>query len=357
MKVPVCRMTPGSAIVALICATPPSTASLPRIGSKRSLASMPFWSGMTAVFGPTIGRMAAPAVSTSHSLTQNSTKSTGPMLPAWSVAWIGLRCRSPRGDTSVRPRWRSAARWAPRARKVTSPPALAKAAPNAPPTPPAPITAIRILPLPFPNSARTTRARSLDASAFTATEPESVLRAAAGVKPCSRSCCAKKCARRLAHSGGWSSQQVPGGRSAILAGHRQAIAVAGLEAGFDAGAGAQMLNQPEARSDQQDDQNGGGEVLQNAAALVFILEAAHGINDLRAAPLQAAEPAIEFDDVGSCASRLSLGRCAFSILAHGFCASHLARPPLMFATIAYSAAICRWTGSSRGALRPVRLLK
>ena len=54
MKVPVWRMTPGSAMVALICATPPITASLPRMGASRSLASMPFCSGMTAVSGPTM---------------------------------------------------------------------------------------------------------------------------------------------------------------------------------------------------------------------------------------------------------------------------------------------------------------
>src|SRR5262245_39418900 len=267
MKVPVCRTTPGSAIVALICATPPSTASLPRIGIKRSLASMPFCSGMTAVFGPTIGRMAAPAVSTSHSLTQNNTKSTGPILPAWSVAWIGLTCRSPRGDRRVSPRLRIAARWAPRATKVTSPPALAKAAPKAPPTPPAPITAIRILPLPFPQRAPATRARALQA---TQAEPESVLRATVGVKPYCRCSCAKKSAC-LWRNAGWPDQPVRAGRSAVLPRHRQAIAVAGLEAGFDAGGRAQMVDQPEARSDQQDDQNGGGEVLQDAAALVFIL--------------------------------------------------------------------------------------
>src|SRR6202158_4460911 len=37
-----------------------------------------------------------------------------------------------------------AARWAPRAMKLTSAPALASAAPNPPPTPPAPTTAMRI---------------------------------------------------------------------------------------------------------------------------------------------------------------------------------------------------------------------
>src|SRR4051812_17889971 len=41
-----------------------------------------------------------------------------------------------------------ASRWAPRAMKVTSAPALANAAPNPPPTPPAPTTAIRTSSLP-----------------------------------------------------------------------------------------------------------------------------------------------------------------------------------------------------------------
>ena len=73
MNVPVWRITPGSATVALICATPPITASLPRMGISRSLASIPFCSGMTAVVGPTSGRTPAPALSTSHSFTQNMT--------------------------------------------------------------------------------------------------------------------------------------------------------------------------------------------------------------------------------------------------------------------------------------------
>ena len=80
MKVPIWRITPGSAIVALICATPPITACWPRIGISRSAASTPFCSGITAVSWPTIGLIAAPALSTSHSLTQNSTISTAPTV-------------------------------------------------------------------------------------------------------------------------------------------------------------------------------------------------------------------------------------------------------------------------------------
>ena len=87
--VPVWRITPGSAIAALIWATPPITAPEPRIGTSRSAASMPFCSGMTAVSAPISGLIAWPAVSTSHSLTQNSTMSTVPMVDGSSVAWVG----------------------------------------------------------------------------------------------------------------------------------------------------------------------------------------------------------------------------------------------------------------------------
>ena len=80
MKVPTWWITPGLMMEAEICATPPITASRPRIGSRRSAASMPFCSGITAVSGPISGLMCSPALSTSHSLTQNSTMSTLPML-------------------------------------------------------------------------------------------------------------------------------------------------------------------------------------------------------------------------------------------------------------------------------------
>ena len=80
ITVPVWRITPGSAMVALMLATPPITACWPRIGARRSAASTPFCSGITAVSLPTIGLIAAPALSTSHSFTQNSTTSTGPTV-------------------------------------------------------------------------------------------------------------------------------------------------------------------------------------------------------------------------------------------------------------------------------------
>ena len=144
MNSPVWRITPGLSMVALICATPPITASAPRIGSSRSCASMPFWKVITAVSGPTIGLMASPALSTSHSFTQNITRSTTPTLAGSSVAWAGCSSVSPRGLRMRRPFSCIAFRCAPRAMNVTSPPAWASAAPNAPPTPPAPTTAMRM---------------------------------------------------------------------------------------------------------------------------------------------------------------------------------------------------------------------
>jgi hypothetical protein len=90
---------------------------------------MPFCSGMTAVSFPTIGLIAAPAFSTSHNFTQNSTTSTGPTVFGSSVAWVGARCVSPRALSTLSPLLFIAARCAPRAMKVTSAPALASAAP------------------------------------------------------------------------------------------------------------------------------------------------------------------------------------------------------------------------------------
>ena len=145
MKVPTCVITPGAVIEALIWATPPITALGPRIGSSRSAASMPFCNGMTAVFGPTSGLIASPALSTSHSLTQNSTTSTDADALGSSVACVGTTWVSPRPPTTFRPWLFIAARCAPRAMKVTSAPAFASAAPNPPPTPPAPTTAIRMM--------------------------------------------------------------------------------------------------------------------------------------------------------------------------------------------------------------------
>src|SRR4051812_11776980 len=144
MKAPTCVMTPGAVIEAETCATPGITARSPRIGISRSCASMPFCSVMTAVSGPTSGLMCAPALSMSHSLTQNSTKSTSPISAGLSVACVGTRWVSPRALSTFRPALFMAARCAPRATKVTSAPALASAAPYPPPTPPAPTTAIRI---------------------------------------------------------------------------------------------------------------------------------------------------------------------------------------------------------------------
>src|SRR6185437_15793584 len=120
------------------------TALAPRIGISLSAASIPFCKGITAVSGPISGLICSPALSRSHSFTQNSTTSTLPMVLGSSVAWVGARCVSPRGLSILRPALSMAARCAPRAMKVTSAPAFASAAPKPPPTPPAPTTAIFI---------------------------------------------------------------------------------------------------------------------------------------------------------------------------------------------------------------------
>ncbi len=160
ITVPVWRITPGSAMVALMLATPPITACWPRMGARRSAASTPFCSGITAVSLPTIGLIAAPALSTSHNFTQNSTTSTAPTVFGSSVACVGTRCVSPRGLSTFSPVLFMAARCAPRAMKVTSAPALARAAPKAPPTPPAPTTAIRMSRSPIRSGRRCRSQRS-----------------------------------------------------------------------------------------------------------------------------------------------------------------------------------------------------
>jgi len=102
---------------------PPTTLSWPRIGCRRSTESTPFCSVITRVSGPTIGRMSSPAFSVSHSLTANSTISTGATDLGSSVAVTLGSARSPLVLSIFSPRSRSAARLAPRAKKTTSCPA------------------------------------------------------------------------------------------------------------------------------------------------------------------------------------------------------------------------------------------
>ncbi len=112
------------------------------IGASRSTLSTPFCSVITRVSGPTSGRIAWPAASVSHSLTANSTTSTGPTVFGSSVALASLRCRSPSVLSTLRPSRLMASWCAPRAMNVTSWPAAASRAPKYPPTAPAAITAI-----------------------------------------------------------------------------------------------------------------------------------------------------------------------------------------------------------------------
>jgi hypothetical protein len=106
------------------------------------MPSMPFCSERTAVSGPSSGRQASAAASVSQSLTVKSTKSTGPMLEGSSVAGAST-VKGSRGVWMRRPSRRIAARWRPRAMKVTGKPARASRAPNGPPTPPLPMIAKR----------------------------------------------------------------------------------------------------------------------------------------------------------------------------------------------------------------------
>ncbi len=69
----------------------------------RSTLSTPFCKVMTRVFGPTSGRARSAAVSVSHSLTANSTMSTGPTLLGSSVTFGFGKCRSPCTLSSLRP--------------------------------------------------------------------------------------------------------------------------------------------------------------------------------------------------------------------------------------------------------------
>ncbi len=149
---------PGPDITLAIYAMPPTTLSWPRIGCRRSTESTPFCSVITRVSGPTIGRMSSPAFSVSHSLTANSTISTGATDLGSSVAVTLGNVRSPLVLSIFSPRSRSAARLAPRAKKTTSCPAAASRPPKYPPTAPAAITPMRMS---APRSYRPARAAPL----------------------------------------------------------------------------------------------------------------------------------------------------------------------------------------------------
>src|SRR6266849_3156273 len=80
----------------------------------------------------------------SYVLTQNNTRSTGPISCGSLVAWTGSENVPARRDFTVRPCVRRASNCVPRARKLTSSPALARSPPKYPPVPPVPMTTIRI---------------------------------------------------------------------------------------------------------------------------------------------------------------------------------------------------------------------
>src|SRR5487761_255016 len=101
---------------------------------------MPFWAVNTLVMGP----RAAPNRSASGgrlwAFRVTNTTSEEPTTASWSVH-SGCTVKSPSGLTTRSPWARIAARWGPRAMRVTSSPARARWAPSSPPVAPAPRTA------------------------------------------------------------------------------------------------------------------------------------------------------------------------------------------------------------------------
>src|SRR5665213_1879314 len=124
--------------------TPAAMGSRGTEPAMRSTLSMPFCSEMTRVCAPINGARARAAASVSHSLTVNSTTSTGPIVAGSSVTAIFATWRLPCGLSMRMPSRRIASRCAPRATRVTSSPAADRRAPRYPPIAPAPMTAIRI---------------------------------------------------------------------------------------------------------------------------------------------------------------------------------------------------------------------
>src|SRR5262245_1928894 len=91
--------------------------------------------------------------------------------------------------------------------------------------------------------------------------------------------------------------------------------MAGFEAGFNAGAAAKMIDQPKAGSDQGNDNDGGGEVLQGAPVFVLIFQVAHRVDDFGWAPV-AFWLAHELNDLGTLGHVLGRQPRIFLILAH-----------------------------------------
>ena len=127
---PVCRITPGSAIVAAMYAAPPMTCAAPTIEPTRSMLSTPFWKGMTTPPPASSGRIAAAAISVSQSLTANRTTSNAPSDSGSSLATAFATWMSPAALFTTSPRSRIAARCRPRATNATSCPACASFAPK-----------------------------------------------------------------------------------------------------------------------------------------------------------------------------------------------------------------------------------
>ena len=128
--VPVWRTTPGPAMVVAMWQTPTAVRSAPTTPETIPGASTPFCTVSTVVSGPTSARLARTAPSRSHSLAVTTTRSTGPIASARSVARTRSTATGATGLSTVRPRSRIAARCAPRATNDTSAPAFARLPPK-----------------------------------------------------------------------------------------------------------------------------------------------------------------------------------------------------------------------------------
>ena len=125
-SLPVCAITPGSAITAPMCVTPPRTRSRPSAPASTSSLSTPFCSDTTAARGTRATARAASSVS--QSFTAITARSAGPAC-AGSSSTRTLTCASPRSLRIRRPFLRMASACAPRATKATSWPACCNRAP------------------------------------------------------------------------------------------------------------------------------------------------------------------------------------------------------------------------------------
>ena len=129
-KLPICLMTPGSAMCAAMRAAPSTTLPGPTIRPMRAPLSTPFWKVKMVAPPAASARSDSAALSVSRIFTAKMTASAAAISRASATTLTGLRCRLPSSLSSRRPPLRIASSWAPRATNVTSLPAAARRAPK-----------------------------------------------------------------------------------------------------------------------------------------------------------------------------------------------------------------------------------